>query len=181
MNVSNNINSLLTTTTTNSLVHNHININDLFQPSPPQASSSNSFIGMLSNNNHYPGFQDHHMNKEYYYPEVKERMLMFGGELSTTCSSSEANKHHHRIKQEDQFGLQGFGDQNHDFMTDHNNYVDQKPKGYFKTLEEVKQLIDIKNSSSSSINVNINSYLINDHDDENKTTHNIINDGCHMI
>ncbi|KAI3511827.1 hypothetical protein L1887_18986 [Cichorium endivia] len=182
-------NSLLPATGSN-LVHNHMNITDLF--SPP---SSNALIGM-SSNNYYPVFQcDQSMNKEYYYPEVKERMLMFGGgggggELSTTCSSSDGGgscmsqisyQYQHRIKQEDQFALRDFGYQRHGFMTDH-NYVDQKPKGYFKNhvnpphnnLEEAKQLTDINSSSS----VNISSYLIND--DENKTTR-ILTDGCYMM
>ncbi|KAL7617593.1 hypothetical protein Lser_V15G02442 [Lactuca serriola] len=194
-NVMNVSNSLLTTTGS-SLFHDHMNVTDLFVP-----PTSNPLTGMISNNNYYSGFQgDQSLNKECYYPEVKERMLMFGGGggevLSTTCSSSDGggscmsqisyNKYdHHRIKQEDQFSLQWFGDQRHAFMIDHNYVDDQKPKGYFKNhvnplhinLEEAKQLTGINNNSSSS--VNISGYLMND-DDENKTTR-ILTDGCYMM
>ncbi|XP_076940394.1 uncharacterized protein LOC143609553 [Bidens hawaiensis] len=151
MNVSNNINypPLSTTTSTTSLFSNPL----------------------ISNEKHYLGFQNLNMNKECYnynFPEVKERMLMFGygggggggGEMSASCSSEGGssscmssqitynNDHHHQ---------QGF-------MADH-DYIDQKQEGCYKNLEEMKQ-------RSSSINVDINSYLMNDHDDdENKTTH----------
>ncbi|KAJ0810276.1 putative transcription factor MYB family [Helianthus annuus] len=183
MNISNNINSLLLSTTTNNIpttssnrAQSHTNITDLLYSYNP-----NNIMNV---------------SNKYYCPEVKERMLMFGyggssgGELSTTCSSEGGgscmsqmtyNNDHHRIKQEDQFALQGFGDQNHGFMTDH-TYVDQKQKGcLIKNLDEVKQLIGINSSSSnsSSINVDINSYLMNDHD-ENKTTH-IITDGFYRM
>ncbi|GJR51415.1 transcription factor RAX2-like protein [Tanacetum coccineum] len=161
MNASNNINSLLTTS---SLVQNHMNVTNLFSPSiPPHPPLSNPSLGTISNdNNSFLGFQDE------YYPEVKERMLMFGGgsEMSTTCSSSEGvsascmsqisyKKDYQGIKQEDQFALEGYG-----FMTNYNNFLDQKSKEYFKNLESVY----------------INSYLMND--DENKTTHIITTDGC---
>ncbi|XP_071688219.1 uncharacterized protein [Rutidosis leptorrhynchoides] len=170
-NVSNNLIS------TSSFIDNHIYVNDLIQPPPQPPSSSNSFSCMFLNNNYNLGFQDQDMNKEYYYPQVKERMLMFGGDQNSHKD--------HIIKQEDQFAPEGFGDltPNYEFMTDHNNnFVDQKPKGYFKNLEELKQVIDIKNNSCS-INFNINSYLMTEdnNDDENKTTHNNITDEYYMI
>nr|XP_043633580.1 transcription factor RAX2-like [Erigeron canadensis] len=150
--------------------------------------------------------------------DVKEAMLMFGNtttnegavghdQVSATGSSSEggscmsqisygSNKdkqpfQHHHIKQEDQFTLQGFGDQiiSHSLMMNH-SYIDQKPKVYnnnslkssttnyesssslHSDLEEVKQLIVNTNCSSS--------YLFNVHnDDDYKTTHDntTLNDG----
>ncbi|KAI7738716.1 hypothetical protein M8C21_003488, partial [Ambrosia artemisiifolia] len=183
MNVYNNINSLHLSTTTSSnnhVVQSHTNITDLFH------NYSTNNIMNVSN--------------KYYCPEMKERMLMFGygaingGEMSTTCSSeggascmsqiSYNNEQYPRIKKEDQITLQGFGDNKyHGFMTDP-AYVDQKQKGcLIKNLEDVKQLMIGMNSSStssSSINVDINSYLMNG-DDENKTTHDIITDGFYRM
>ncbi|KAL4560856.1 hypothetical protein LXL04_033011 [Taraxacum kok-saghyz] len=193
-----NVGNSLLTTAGSSLVHDHMNVTDLFPPPPPPP---NPLIGMISNNNYHPGFQGDHqiMNKEYYYyPEVKEKMLMFGGggELSTTCSSSDGgggscmsqisyNKHHHHhhhhhhpIKQEDQFALSGFGDQtNGNYTTDHNYDVDQKTKGYFRNEGNNpvhnNNLEEAKQLNSSGY------YLMND-DDENKTTR-IVTDGCYMM
>ncbi|XP_076928596.1 uncharacterized protein LOC143592596 [Bidens hawaiensis] len=155
--------------------YNNLNINYLMNASNninnnyPLLSTTTTTITnlfsnpLISNEKHYLGFQNLNMNKECYnynFPEVKERMLMFGyggsgGEMSSQITYN--NDHHHQ----------------HGFMTDH-NYIDEKQKGCYKNLEEVKQL-------SSSINVDINSYLMNDHDnDENKTTH-IITDGFYRM
>ncbi|XP_024984211.1 transcription factor RAX2-like [Cynara cardunculus var. scolymus] len=163
LNVSNTINSHLPATAT-TLIHDHINVTDLFSPLPP-----------LSNPN---------LTGVYYPDQVKERMLMFGGgdQVSTDCSSSEGGgggcmsqiKDHHRmIKQEEQFGVQGFEDQMHSLMTDeHKGYFKNHVSPLHNNLEEVKQL----NNSSSSI---ISRYMQMD-DDENKTTH-IISDGCYVM
>ncbi|KVI00155.1 Homeodomain-like protein [Cynara cardunculus var. scolymus] len=192
LNVSNTINSHLPATAT-TLIHDHINVTDLFSPLPPL--SNPNLTGVISNNNYYSGFQDDHCQSMinnrpvaeyyYYYPDqVKERMLMFGGgdQVSTDCSSSEGGgggcmsqiKDHHRmIKQEEQFGVQGFEDQMHSLMTDeHKGYFKNHVSPLHNNLEEVKQL----NNSSSSI---ISRYMQMD-DDENKTTH-IISDGCYVM
>ncbi|KAL8198009.1 hypothetical protein R6Q57_029936 [Mikania cordata] len=145
------------------------------------------------------GFQEDHQSMynnplEYQYAtsDVKEAMLMFGSvgeghEVSTTGSSSEGGsclsqisygnysksnyqkQQQCQIKQEDQFFLQGFGDQSQSFII--NNYTDQKPKMYslknyesllHSDLQEVKHLIGNTNISSS--------YLVNN-EDEYKTTY----------
>ncbi|KAK9058616.1 hypothetical protein SSX86_023458 [Deinandra increscens subsp. villosa] len=166
MNVNNNINSLFptTTTTTSSHVQSHTNITDLFsQP------------GMIAPQRNYLEFQNQNMDKEYYFPEMKEsqRVVMFGydgGEQS-------CNKDDHEIKQEEQFMLKDFGDQNQGFMMTDHNYNDQKQKGCLKNLEQVKQMMGI----NGSINVDINRYLMSmNDDDENKTTH-IITDGFYRM
>ncbi|KAD5803388.1 hypothetical protein E3N88_14748 [Mikania micrantha] len=163
LNVGNNMNSLLLLPTTTTTVTNQFS-----QPLSPAS-------GMISN----LGFQNQNMSNECYCPDVKESVLMFGYGDGNCMSQIRFNKDHHQIKQENQFVFNTFGDQNRGFMTDHHNYDDQKQKGCFsfKNLEEVKQLIGI--SSSDNINVDINSFLMND-DDENKTTH-IITDGFCMI
>ncbi|KAK9061563.1 hypothetical protein SSX86_018745 [Deinandra increscens subsp. villosa] len=189
------INSLQITSTT--LVQDHVNnIPNLV--SPPDSNSLISLITSINNteNNCFNlGFQEEYNNipMGYQYPtsDVKEAMLMFGiggevhDQVSTTGSSSEGGsclsqisygnctksnyENQYHIKQEDQFSLQGFGDQSQSFMIDHNNYSDQKiiPKRYnlknyessvHSNLEEVKQLIG-------------SSYLLINNDDECKTTH----------
>ncbi|GJR69409.1 transcription factor RAX2-like protein [Tanacetum coccineum] len=182
----------------------HMNITQ-FQP--PQLQDPNSLVSLITNNidtndnSLYLGFQDT-PPMDYNYPtsDVKEAMLMFGNynkdhhEVSTTGSSSEGgsslsqlsfgnyDNKQHQIKQEDQFGLHGFGDQNQSFIINNMIYTDQKPKGYslnntyesllHSDLEEVKQLIGNTNSSTNS------SYLLND-DDEYKTTHNDHKEICY--
>lgn len=177
MNLNNNINSLLNTT--NTLSQDHFNMTNLSLP--PQ--DSNSLINLLTNNNisnnennsFYLGFQennDQNMYNHYHTSNVKEAILKFGNhEVSTTGSSSENgsclsqisyenynNKDHHQIKQEDNFFLQGFGDQSQSLIM---SYIDEKPnnlKNYESLLnselDEVKQLI-----------------IGNENDDEYKTTH----------
>ncbi|XP_076957554.1 uncharacterized protein LOC143633080 [Bidens hawaiensis] len=144
------------------------------------------------------GFQEDHQSMysqpmEYQYPtsDVKEAMLVFGSggevhdQVSTAGSSSEGgscmsqlsygnysksnnNNNNYQIKQEDQFSLQGFGDQSQSFMIDHNYSADQKPKEYnlknnygssHSDLEEVKQLIGNSNTNNIS-----SSYLFNNED-----------------
>ncbi|KAI3826454.1 hypothetical protein L1987_00502 [Smallanthus sonchifolius] len=136
------------------------------------ASSSSSFY------NYNPNFMiaSHTMNPNTHFQTHTNSLTdLFSQPASIPLIS---NYFGFQIKQEDQFALKGFGDQNHGFMTDHNNYFDQRQKGCFKNLEEVKQLIGI-NNSSSSINVDIHSYLMNG-DDENKTTH-AITDGFYTM
>ncbi|CAH1437894.1 unnamed protein product [Lactuca virosa] len=107
MNMNNNINSLLTPTTTTTGVQDHIT--HLISPSPPPPGADlNSLIGLMTNNidnnenSFYLGYQENHQSMyntpmEYHYPtsDVKEPMLIFGSggeghEVSTTGSSSEA-------------------------------------------------------------------------------------------
>ncbi|KAI3705478.1 hypothetical protein L1987_75716 [Smallanthus sonchifolius] len=128
--------------------------------SPPPDSSL-----LISNNNDnsfFLGFQDDH-GSMYSNPmeydhcptsdvKLKEAMLMFGSGgggyevMSTTGSSSEGgsclsqisyvncSKNHHK-KQEDRFSLQGFGDQSHSFIINH-NCTEQEPKGYHLNLRK---------------------------------------------
>lgn len=107
-------------------------------------------------------------------------MFGYGNEGGGSCMVTDQisyNEDQDWIKQEHKVGnFNCFEDQKNGFI---NNYNDEKQKGclMIKNLEEVKQLIGINNSRSSSINVDImNGYLMND--DENKTTHiDIITDG----
>ncbi|XP_071709577.1 uncharacterized protein [Rutidosis leptorrhynchoides] len=199
MNLNNNINTLLNNTT---LVQDHMS---LISPSLQDSNSlinlitNNNIINNGNGNSIYLGFQEDHNNMynntqmgyNYHTSDVKEAMLMFGNgghEVSTTGSSSECGscltqisygnctKDKQQIKQEDQFLIQGYGDEiSHSFMMNNlqMSYNEQQPKSYERSLhsdvEEVKQLTGNTNSSS------ISSYLFND-DDEYKTTHD---DGDH--
>ncbi|KAI3799359.1 hypothetical protein L1987_34653 [Smallanthus sonchifolius] len=176
MNLNSSINSLQATTT----VQDHVNITHLAPP-----PDSNSLVSLINNINSNEncfnlGFQEDHQSMYNHH------MLVFGSggeghEVSTTGSSSEGGsglsqhsyeKQQYQIKKEDQFSLQGFGDQSQSFIIDH-HYTDQKTKGYnlknyqrslHSDVEEVKQLIGNTNNTSSS------SYLFNN-EDEYKTTH----------
>ncbi|KAI3683564.1 hypothetical protein L1987_84072 [Smallanthus sonchifolius] len=153
-----------------------------FSPSMTIQSPQDSFLNASSsfNYNYTPSFMiasNNTMNPNTHFQNLTD---LFSQPASIPLIG---NNFGFQIKQEDQFALKGFGDQNHGFMTDHNNHFDQRQKGCLKNLE-VKQVIGINNnssssSSSSSINVDIHSYLM-DGDDESKTTH-VVTDGFYSM